>query len=75
MTPPLPEPSFEWPSLCRYTEGEVEAYGKQCREAALEEAAKTLERVSLNGICEDTRLTGYTASLLMASAINIRSLK
>ena len=38
--PPPPDPSMEWPSLCKYHSGELEAYGQLCRDQAIDEVAR-----------------------------------
>lgn len=71
--PPLPEPKpfKEWTGA--YDNADMKAYGQQCREAALEEAAKVCVSIKTTAGTDDVE-RGFNAALNRA-ANAIRSLK
>lgn len=54
---------------------EAIAYGQQCRDAALEEAAVALETGDVSGLKDDAYMRSYTTHLLVSFAKYFRSLK
>ncbi len=72
--PPLPPATLYDTRQCSngHTNDAMREYGQQCREAALEQAAKMLETGELRGTEQDIHKIG---ALLISIAKYIRSLK
>ena len=76
-------PPSEWPAVrlglspgvMAYTAEQMQAYGQQCRAAALEEAAVGLEEGDVSTFKDDAYMLAYTTHLLIYFAKYFRSLK
>ena len=68
--PPLPNHGIHV-----FSEDQLKAYGQQCRDAALDEAAWALEKADISGLKDDAHLLTYTASFLYGLAKHIRGMK